>query len=125
MKTRYLALLAGLLVACEGTPESGGEGAGGAGGSEIEPPFTVSLFRPKECNPTAAPPPFGVKSCDDGDPFTVDRCNAGHCAHSPAECDGFDAIEAQAVACDDDEPCSVDRCDMQHNLCLHDFSKCD
>ncbi|GMV43499.1 MAG: hypothetical protein AMXMBFR64_52150 [Myxococcales bacterium] len=41
----------------------------------------------------------GDASCDDGDPCTSDRCDAGSCAHDP-------------MICDDDDPCTADLCSI-------------
>src|SRR5207344_1129144 len=38
-------------------------------------------------------------SCDDGDPCTVDTCNAGVCQHTPVTCGGGDACH-EAGTCD-------------------------
>jgi hypothetical protein len=51
--------------------------------------------------------------CDDGNPCTVDTCDATvGCVHQP-------------VVCADDDPCTVDSCDPASGQCIHDSTGCD
>lgn len=70
----------------------------------------------------------GSLSCDDGDPCTIDSCDARTgCTHTPAatgtacddgnacttasQCNAGKCVAVANLDCSDDDPCSVDRCD--------------
>lgn len=72
------------------------------------------------------------KSCDDGNPCTIDGCGAGQdCTHtkSNAACDdgsactigdtcATGACAGQSGSCDDSNPCTTDSCDVKKG-CMH------
>jgi hypothetical protein len=59
-----------------------------------------------------AAPDVCAGGCDDGDPCTVDACEAAGCAHEPVP-----GCCASDGACDDGDPCTTDTCAA--NVCTH------
>ena len=77
----------------------------------------------------------GTMNCDDGNPCTVDACDAAAgCVHTPAQasmscddgnactmgdhCNGSGQCTGSAVNCDDNNQCTTDSCDPQSG-CVH------
>jgi probable HAF family extracellular repeat protein len=102
---------------CGGSPK-----ANGATCSDNNLCTTTDTCQSGECVGT------GALACDDGDPCTIDSCNARTgCAHEPAPagttCDDGDActtasqcqaglcVATAALDCSDDDPCTSERCD--------------
>ena len=68
--------------------------------------------------------------CDDGNPCTVDTCEAGDCIFTPSDaaCDDgdvctvntctVDGCDSTALACDDLDPCTLDAC-LPEQGCVH------
>lgn len=64
----------------------------------------------------------GDDACEDGNPCTIDTCNAGRCANEGVDCASNDACmagfcdpitgdcDATPVSCDDGDPCTADAC---------------
>jgi hypothetical protein len=107
------------LTACNGETESLGEGGAG-GGVTFAPTAMCPLVG--ACRLDSARD--GKDDCDDGDPFTADRCvprspcGLGVCVHRDAQCDIADPIAVSAAACDDGNDCTADRCEAG-NVCIH------
>lgn len=97
-----------------GSGGASGEAGHGGGGANAGEGGDHGCGFESECDPMLDDE-ANKPTCNDGDPFTADRCVAvadcgGVCAHTETECDWLDPVVIQMTQCEDGDECTTGRC---------------